>query len=1278
MGRYNPNYPTVLGNEMAPVATDPVRIDTGSAFGYTFRTTAREDIATARVLMTTPPPGKTLRKVISAEVYADDDAPGTGPIRKIIVPCSTGTSFLNAAVVGGGTFAEALRNPTDAKYISLTGPLAGVRVWFDTTTTNTRLTQALLNSRILDVTVRYAMTGQFEDHAVPVTLQMERVSASVVHDMDYAIDGLDFQNELVTPRFSRLGDYNPFWNTTINPGTDMRRAPWMHRNGSNNFTGLEAMGSGAGTNTNLRFLTASTVTPGVGAFNLHYCALEITYAQENRVSCGALDLTDGVSLADDMFYADVPQFSPYNYGFLWDSGDGDDYMIAVGQGYVGAISVTYPVPVTVDRLVPARDTFRGHRGVILHKTLREGEEWTREETESVPAVALYSSAVTFDATTIYPPSQVYSAQLVARADQTNGIGTTWTYISDDSIGGRVYTHIRFYARNSPQTTDYLEVFATDAVNGLLGPRAQITIEEFAALPEIADGWKEVTLELDPAYNTTPVGGPRRWQFQAATSPNAPWEILGGDSNPYRDSTVGTVGSYYTASYGGVTSYAVSENVSDFFADMTVMLIQALEVPGTLTVEAAVQPLSLLDESCGVPVEAMPTGIRYHELSWGAVNDLAVAGFLHYEVQRRDTTMPADEWETVGEITAVTVTAMDDYEARVGVVSSYRVRQVHEDGYTSGWSNTATSTIVAPGVTGTGVSSSLLILTSNQNPAGNLAYVATWEGAGGVNNQDFTYPEGGQTAYQSMYGRDYRVAFRPLERAGVEFTRQVLVNAVGVPTLTADKALLALRDLAWDTVPYICTRDEASNRWLAAISVPNSATRDIPTTGHLVLAPVSFVEVTGTPAPVDYESGCEGLRLEGPDTFQYWNAPAPAAMGGTRQLTDTFTRTVANGWGTATTGQVWTASGGGLAADFSTNGTTGRIASNTVTVDRRVTAATTFNYHRTKVSFTIPAVATAGVYTAGLLTRFQDDSNYYLVRVEFAVAGTYKLDLVRVVAGVATTVVSGAAITTYTVGTVINLEVMTRGTHIAGRVWKDAATPPGWGTSSAGAVFNSPTNTTLALTGKVGVLQNRAAANTNAALTLNYDNFTVDSLPMEYDLRMLVRPFEDTFIVQYGTDDFTNTNDSEGNWSVYLSYGSVGIYIFGFDFSQIESTKVSELGLVKNHLTWVRVTVTLDATGAELFKTYYLADDGVTWTLVDTVTEAAPVQPMPPLMTGGLLEILNNSPGGIWTHKVELRLDGVLVYNPDFEAQATGTQAFTDGSGNNWSTDSGRGICDTLE
>lgn len=1272
MGVYNPNYPFVLGNEFAPVALDPVTIDTASAFGYTFSTVDAE-IRTARVLMTAAPPGQARRKVLTVETYRNEDAPSTGRMKKIIVPCTSGTIVNSASLTGGAaSFADGLNNPSDLKGVLFTGPLSAVRLYFDTSTSNTKLHTALQNARIADISVRYACAGQFNLYNQPFSMSLERASSSTVLLMDDAlVGGTSIASGTVTRR-SRLGDYNPFWNTTINPNSDMRRAPWdKDTTGGGTYTGLEAMAAAATGAISVRFDTASGITAGANVITLHYCALEITYCAEGRYAAGGYDLTNGVAIDNDLFYVDVPMFSiSSGAGFYWQSTAGQEAALVAGQAVIGATSQTFPMPVTVDRLLPARDTFRGHRGVVFRKTIRAAEEWTREEEESVPAVALFTSTTTFDSTTIVrQSSQVYVAQLADAVASSGSLGNDYALLIDDVLG-RVYTHVRFYARRIDATSPGLTVRYVNSSNIALGPQASISVTDFEALPEIANGWKEVTLALSAPI--TGLGtGTIRLAFTSTTESAFPWEVLGGDANPYRSTT----GAYDAATYGDSTAYARVAGTNDLSADLSVTLIAAMPVPGDFAVSPAVQPLTVVDEYCGVPVEAMPTGIRYFELSWDPVNDLSVGGFGYYEVQRRDTTMDAGVWETVAEVTSVTTTTAADYEARVGVETRYRLRTVHEDGYTSAWTSEVAVTIAAPGVTGTGVDVSVLILTSNEAPDWNLAYVMSWDGSG-IPSQEFDFIEGDETTFRTMYQRDYAVAFRPTERGGVTFTRTLLVNAAGVPTATLDSAVNPLRDLAHAQLPYVCVRDERHNRWLTAMSVPSGAMKDVPRRGHLVQAPVEFREVTATPAPVDYDDAtCEGILRDENTGSDYWYAAPPSSMLPANLITDTFTRSVSSGWGNATpTGQAWSATGGS-ATDFNVGGSTATILTGTANAPRIVTSAPVLgNYARHRIEMVVPAVATGASYTAGLVVRHQNSTNYYTVLCVFLTTGQYRIDIQKVVAGTVTTIVTGTNIDSYTTSTRVFLEVMVQGTRIVARAWRTGDPLPAWDDTSSGEVPGI-SDSSLAMGGRVGVIQNRLTSNTNTTLTITYDNFLTDTLPAVYDLRMLVRAVDGEWGAGFALEPFGV--DQEGGWAVDLTSQKLGMLTYGRSFTELESFKIGLLGVVRNRLAWVRLVISPQDNGSGVMTGlfYRLEDDGVTWTLVDTINSIAPAQPMQPAVADAELSV-SAWQGEIWIERWEVRVDGTLVASPDFAAQAPGTTSFADAQGNVWSTD-GEAICADL-
>ncbi len=917
-------------------------------------------------------------------------------------------------------------------------------------------------------------------------------------------------------------------------------------------------------------------------------------------------------------------------------------------------------------------------------------------------------------------------------------------------------------------------------------------------------------------------------------------------------------------------YFTINGTDDFTADMTIMIIQEMPEVTGFAAAPAVQPLDLVDEHCGIPVGQIPTGIHYVSLSWDPNNEVAVAGFAYYEVQRRDTTMDAGVWETVATVSNVANADFDDYEARVGVESSYRIRFVHVDGYVGAWATTITITVPAPGVTGGDVGNSVLILTTNHDPNANLAYMMVFDA---LPAQEFGFPEGGQTVLQPMYGRDYRVAFRPLERDGTEFTRTLMLNAAGVPPETLSAGFTSLRDLAWDTVPYVCVRDELHNRWLTAVSVPSGNVRDVPAHGHLVLAQAAFAEVTGTPAPVDYADPCEGAVLEDGDNFAYWSMETiPAALNGVRVLTDTFTRTLADQWGNTDTGQAWTITAG-AATEFDVTPAGGTIANTVAGSPRQANVAGTWDNYRAHMEVTAPVLATVGRYAVGMVVREIDaapavvdtftrtvangwgtsDSGHvwarlndpaaaasdynvtggqgrivpaasgvrrvalngisrraleiyvdYIavsaavtgsdsVQVEFSMGvgaggdtrhqlvlffgvpntsctvlqvinsdlkvidgtfpgvgtstqiysarlqgfgstlrakvwvrggaepgtwttsvvlpepipdGTVMVSMVRgagvsnpatlygIVDGLSFNVAGGpdhyrheirfettgvinlVAVArtigietdlethvvdggSYVPGTKVMLDVRNSGTSMDARAWKSTQPRPNW---NDGPTTGREADFWVPVGGRVGIRSVRSATNTNANPIILVDNFTIDQLNNIIDIRALFRPFNDTFEFAIQVDSYSSSEPAGG---YYINIGDDGVAMTVEDgyFVRMTTDRVAQLKMFKNRLTWIRAVFTPDdGWGHSTTQYYALNDDGVTWDLVDTII-AATAEPTPPIASGSDFELLLAYPGGVWVHRFEVRLDGVLVASPDWTGQPPGTKEITDAQGN---------------
>lgn len=219
---------------------------------------------------------------------------------------------------------------------------------------------------------------------------------------------------------------------------------------------------------------------------------------------------------------------------------------------------------------------------------------------------------------------------------------------------------------------------------------------------------------------------------------------------------------------------------------------------------------------------------------------------HFEIQRSDTVDTT--WQTIMLSAGPCVGSFRDYEARVGVLSQYRLRTLNALDFAGPWV-TGSATVPSPGVTLTGDGNSVLILTSNEQPTANLAYVMQFD------NQPvemFMFPETDTVQLQRLFGKDFFTAFHPLERGGEQFTRTLLINAAAI-SLPSLANFRSLRDLGWASLNYVCVRDELGNRWFANVLVPDGSVRMNRT---IYLVEIRVTEVTSTPTPIDPLGGEE--------------------------------------------------------------------------------------------------------------------------------------------------------------------------------------------------------------------------------------------------------------------------------------------------------------------------------------------------------------------------------------------------------------------------------------
>lgn len=279
-------------------------------------------------------------------------------------------------------------------------------------------------------------------------------------------------------------------------------------------------------------------------------------------------------------------------------------------------------------------------------------------------------------------------------------------------------------------------------------------------------------------------------------------------------------------------------VRNITANSESITMQAVDFANSLTSGTFVGALNRLEAG---NTNTLPVTVSYHRFAWALQT---LDGGI--ELQRRDEV--DTDWKTIMKSSSFCTYGFNDFEARVGVESFYRVRTYHTYDFYGEWFDVdgASTTLPAPGITGAENGNSILIFTSNERQDGsaNLAYVMTWDNA---ITEDFTFPEADAVELRALYGRDYVMAFHPTERGGERFSRTMLVNNAGVATQRVRDGFRSLRDMAWTDLSYVCVRNELGDRWLAAVQVPSGK---IQRNRRLYLARVDITEVTDTPTQVD--------------------------------------------------------------------------------------------------------------------------------------------------------------------------------------------------------------------------------------------------------------------------------------------------------------------------------------------------------------------------------------------------------------------------------------------
>jgi hypothetical protein len=197
--------------------------------------------------------------------------------------------------------------------------------------------------------------------------------------------------------------------------------------------------------------------------------------------------------------------------------------------------------------------------------------------------------------------------------------------------------------------------------------------------------------------------------------------------------------------------------------------------------------------------------------------------------------------------------------------------------------------------------------------------------------------------------------------------------------------------------------------------------------------------------------------------------------------DTFTRTVASGWGTADTGQVWSVIQG-TTADFSVDGTRGLHTHTAIGAFHTTSAEYSSPDATMRANWSINQVPAGNGMDIHYTLRTLNPTNFYSARIFVAAGGAIQLTLRKVVGGVESALATLATGLTYTANTVYTVRFAVQGTSLMAKVWLASGTEPAaWQVTAV--------DTDLTLPGRVGFRSLTRAGLTNVPPIV----FTFDSL-----------------------------------------------------------------------------------------------------------------------------------------------------------------------------------------
>lgn len=584
MGYYNPHRPHVLGQEWAPIRDADRDVDLQREVGHTYHLPQSATVVTGAFYVPGPVASG---RVIMLSVYPESQVDRSGPIEELVIPCDGGTVASGASLSGAATVQEALAQAIDGKYV-LMPALSTLNINFDFNSYATQLT----GKRIVGIDLLYLLQSTSPiDSVVTIGAQVEGAGGS--HNYGFAIIQSSVNTPAVEVSQRNLGDVN-----TVFPAVgSFHRYPWTYPQ-LQRFDNSTASGR-----CSVLLFTFST-TGGAATPRVDYAALRVRYCEEQRVAVGGtwFSLRPGQNLVHLR-----PVSTLVTGGVALAAGE---YAVTVVEGDDGDAatgSTAGAVPLTTARqlyeLTP-------QRGVSLTRTQVLGAEFQRDSSDLLTQLSLHTATASVTGVHAYGTSlsvPVYGA--VTAVQEVRGNSAEF---------GDLYPWVRFYARRFGDTQSPLTLTRT---GGSPAFTTSISAAELDALPEVLDGWREVTLRFNSptpsfpgttattsfTFSATGLTAGSRWEVLGASAPGPTGTgALNVDPRTYDETTTAIGNPNLTWQLG-----------DDLSSDLTLMFLQDPPTVTGIGVEVLSQPVTGVGTVCGQTSDCVPTAVSYHHVTWPA-------------------------------------------------------------------------------------------------------------------------------------------------------------------------------------------------------------------------------------------------------------------------------------------------------------------------------------------------------------------------------------------------------------------------------------------------------------------------------------------------------------------------------------------------------------------------------------------------------------------------------------------------------------------------------------